>query len=146
MQSQEAAILHYTYTRFSDLKGRRDRCDCAPTEKDVERCFILPFDREAFMASSLKDEVELRKWFRERLVWDDPEVVTNMIKAGLFARISVPQVLMKHLVLKAVRVVWVCCGCVGQVKIVAQEREDNATAGPPVVEAEVGQPAADVAV
>ena len=38
-------MLHYTFTRFSDLKARRDRCDCAPTEEDAKRCFILPFDR-----------------------------------------------------------------------------------------------------
>jgi len=38
-------VLHYTYNRFSDLKSRRDRCDCAPTEEDAKRCFILPFDR-----------------------------------------------------------------------------------------------------
>lgn len=55
------------------------------------------------MASSLKDEAELQRWFKERLVWDDPQVVTEMIKAGLFTRISLPQVLMKHIVLKAVR-------------------------------------------
>ena len=41
----EGAVLHYTYNRFSDLKSRRDRCDCAPTEEDAKRCFILPFDR-----------------------------------------------------------------------------------------------------
>ena len=38
-------MLHYTYNRFDDLKSRRDRCDCAPTEEDAKRCFILPFDR-----------------------------------------------------------------------------------------------------
>ena len=43
--SDEAAVLHYTYNRFDDLKSRRDRCDCAPTEEDAKRCFILPFDR-----------------------------------------------------------------------------------------------------
>lgn len=43
--SDQAAVLHYTYNRFSDLKSRRDRCDCAPTEEDAKRCFILPFDR-----------------------------------------------------------------------------------------------------
>lgn len=45
--SEEAAVLHYTYNRFGDLKSRRDRCDCAPTEDDAKRCFILPFDRWA---------------------------------------------------------------------------------------------------
>ncbi len=43
--SDQAAVLHYTYNRFEDLKSRRDRCDCAPTEEDAKRCFILPFDR-----------------------------------------------------------------------------------------------------
>jgi len=43
--SDEAAVLHFTYNRFDDLKSRRDRCDCAPTEEDAKRCFILPFDR-----------------------------------------------------------------------------------------------------
>ena len=38
-------MLHFTYNRFQDLKSRRDRCDCAPTEEDAKRCFILPFDR-----------------------------------------------------------------------------------------------------
>lgn len=40
-----AAVLHYTFNRFADLKSRRDRCDCAPTDADAKRCFILPFDR-----------------------------------------------------------------------------------------------------
>ncbi len=43
--SDQAAVLHFTYNRFEDLKSRRDRCDCAPTEEDAKRCFILPFDR-----------------------------------------------------------------------------------------------------
>lgn len=43
--SEQAAVLHFTYNRFEDLKSRRDRCDCAPTEEDAKRCFILPFDR-----------------------------------------------------------------------------------------------------
>jgi hypothetical protein len=42
---EEAAILHYTYTKFSDLTSRRDRCGCKPTKDDVKRCFILEFDR-----------------------------------------------------------------------------------------------------
>ena len=43
-------MLHYTYNRFEDLKSRRDRCDCAPTEDDAKRCFILPFDRSVSLA------------------------------------------------------------------------------------------------
>lgn len=42
---EEAAILHYTYPKFSDLTSRRDRCGCKPTKEDVKRCFMLEFDR-----------------------------------------------------------------------------------------------------
>lgn len=42
---EEAAVLHYTYTKFSDLTSRRDRCGCKPTRDDVKRCFMLEFDR-----------------------------------------------------------------------------------------------------
>lgn len=42
---EEAAILHYTYAKFSDLTSRRDRCGCKPTKEDVKRCFMLEFDR-----------------------------------------------------------------------------------------------------
>ncbi|KAK2078680.1 hypothetical protein QBZ16_003520 [Prototheca wickerhamii] len=48
--SAATGVLHYTYNRLSDFKNRRDRCDCAPTEEDAKRCFILPFDRLAFSA------------------------------------------------------------------------------------------------
>lgn len=41
----EAAVLHYTYSKFSDLTSRRDRCGCKPTKDDVKRCFMLEFDR-----------------------------------------------------------------------------------------------------
>lgn len=46
MTADQVAVLHYVYNRFEDLNSRRDRCDCAPTEEDVKRCFILAFDRE----------------------------------------------------------------------------------------------------
>ncbi|XLS81660.1 hypothetical protein HN51_047491, partial [Arachis hypogaea] len=42
---EEAAVLHYTYAKFSDLTSRRDHCDCKPTKEDVKRCFMLEFDR-----------------------------------------------------------------------------------------------------
>ena len=51
--SDEVAVLHYTYNKFDDLKSRRDRCDCAPTEDDAKRCFILPFDRMVGHSSPL---------------------------------------------------------------------------------------------
>ncbi|KAK9128870.1 hypothetical protein Syun_017667 [Stephania yunnanensis] len=45
---EEAAVLHYTYPKFSDLTSRRDRCGCKPTKEDVKRCFMLEFDRAYF--------------------------------------------------------------------------------------------------
>ncbi|CAI5985248.1 unnamed protein product [Closterium sp. NIES-64] len=41
----EAAVLHFTYTHFSDLTSRRDRCGCKPNSEDVKKCFMLDFDR-----------------------------------------------------------------------------------------------------
>ncbi|KAF8376715.1 hypothetical protein HHK36_031617 [Tetracentron sinense] len=49
---EEAAVLHYTYTKFSDLTSRRDRCGCKPAKDDVKRCFMLEFDRAAFIIAS----------------------------------------------------------------------------------------------
>ncbi|KAE8098708.1 hypothetical protein FH972_016752 [Carpinus fangiana] len=45
----EAAVLHYTYPKFSDLTSRRDRCGCKPTKEDVKRCFMLEFDRSVII-------------------------------------------------------------------------------------------------
>ena len=48
---------------------------------------------QAFLAASLKNDQELLGWFNERLVWNDPAVVTELLKNGLFVRIFAPQVL-----------------------------------------------------
>ena len=50
---EEAAVLHYTYSKFSDLTSRRDRCGCKPTTEDVKRCFMLDFDRSVSLDLSL---------------------------------------------------------------------------------------------
>lgn len=49
---EEAAVLHFTYTKFSDLTSRRDRCGCKPTKEDVKRCFMLDFDRDVSILAS----------------------------------------------------------------------------------------------
>jgi hypothetical protein len=49
---EEAAVLHYTYAKFSDLTSRRDRCGCKPTKEDVKRCFMLEFDRSVSFSFS----------------------------------------------------------------------------------------------
>ena len=48
---------------------------------------------QAFMAASLKSDEELVDWFRQRLVWDDPAIVQDLLKRGLFSRIYTPQVI-----------------------------------------------------
>lgn len=93
--SEQGAVLHYTYNRFSDLISRRDRCDCAPTKEDAERCFILPFDRQAFLEASLKTDAQLMKFFKQRLVWDNVETVGEMLQKGLFVRLYEPQLLVR---------------------------------------------------
>jgi len=93
--SEQSAVLHYTFNRFADLISRRDRCDCKPTKEDAERCFILPFDRLAFLEASLKTDAELMKFFRERLVWDNKETVIELLRKGLFVRLYEPMLLMR---------------------------------------------------
>ena len=110
------------------------RCDCAPTEEDAKRCFILPFDRmvsapsqtfvgagachwatlvlsrsvrlgqvgfttaltglvvQAFLEASMKSDAELLQWFNDRLVWNSPTVVNELLRNGLFVREFAPQV------------------------------------------------------
>jgi hypothetical protein len=91
----QSAVLHYTYNRFSDLKSRRDRCDCAPMKEEVEKCFILDFDRLAFMEASLSTDDELMRFFKDRLVWDDKSEVDDLLKKGLFGRLYEPQLLLR---------------------------------------------------
>ena len=47
---------------------------------------------QAFLAASMKSDEELMGWFRERLVWNDPAVVMDLLKNGLFVRLYTPQV------------------------------------------------------
>uniref|UniRef100_A0A0D9Y5P2 Glycosyltransferase family 92 protein n=1 Tax=Oryza glumipatula TaxID=40148 RepID=A0A0D9Y5P2_9ORYZ len=79
---EEAAILHYTYTKFSDLTSRRDRCGCKPTKEDVKRCFILEFDRLAFIIASTATEEEMRNWFREHVLWNDKDTNLKLLRKG----------------------------------------------------------------
>lgn len=45
----EAVVLHYTYTTFSDLSSKRDRCSCK--QSDAESCFLSNFDRDVGLHS-----------------------------------------------------------------------------------------------
>jgi len=58
--------------------------------ENTRRASVSPL--QAFLAASLKTDGELLEWFRQRLVWNDPEVVKTLVKNGLFYRIYTPQV------------------------------------------------------
>ncbi|CAH1434274.1 unnamed protein product [Lactuca virosa] len=93
----EAAVLHYTYTKFSDLTSRRDRCGCKPTKEEVKRCFMLEFDRAAFIIASTATEEEMLNWYREHVVWTDKELQKKLMKKGILIRIYAPMVIMQGL-------------------------------------------------
>ncbi|KAL2898407.1 Glycosyltransferase-like KOBITO 1 [Bienertia sinuspersici] len=86
----EAAVLHYTYSKFSDLTSRRDRCGCKPTKEDVKRCFMLEFDRAAFIIASTATEEEMQKWYQEHVVWGDKALNLKLMRKGILTRIYAP--------------------------------------------------------
>ncbi|CAN1124728.1 Glycosyltransferase-like At3g57200 [Linum perenne] len=94
---EEAAVLHFTYTKFSDLTSRRDRCGCKPTKVDVKRCFMLEFDRAAFIIASTATDEEMLRWYRERVVWTDKQLVLKLQKKGILTRIYSPMVIIQAL-------------------------------------------------
>ncbi|CAL0326619.1 unnamed protein product [Lupinus luteus] len=94
---QEAAVLHYTYPKFSDLISRRDRCGCKPTMEDVKRCFMLEFDSHAFIIASTATEEEMRQWYREHIVWTDKELNSKLLRRGIMTRIYDPMVIVQNL-------------------------------------------------
>ncbi|MCL7038887.1 hypothetical protein MKW94_021207 [Papaver nudicaule] len=93
----EAAILHYTYTKFSDLTSRRDRCGCKPTKEDVKRCFMLEFDRAAFIIASTATEEEMRRWYHEHIVWSDKALNMKLMRKGILTRIYAPMAIIQGL-------------------------------------------------
>ncbi|TYG96660.1 hypothetical protein ES288_A11G369100v1 [Gossypium darwinii] len=93
----EAAVLHYTYPKFSDLTSRRDRCGCKPTKEDVKRCFMLEFDRAAFIIASTATEEEMLRWYREHVVWTDKELKLKLLRRGILTRIYAPMVIIQGL-------------------------------------------------
>ncbi|KAJ0099365.1 hypothetical protein Patl1_20424 [Pistacia atlantica] len=91
----EAAVLHYTYPKFSDLTSRRDRCGCKPTKEDVKRCFMLEFDRAAFIIASTATEEEMLRWYREHIVWTDKTLNLKLLKKGILTRIYAPMAIIQ---------------------------------------------------
>ncbi|CAN4118487.1 unnamed protein product [Withania somnifera] len=94
---EEAAVLHYTYPKFSDLTSRRDRCGCKPTKEDVKRCFMLEFDRAAFIIASTLPKEEMLRWYREHVVWTDKALTQKLMKKGILTRIYTPMTIIQGL-------------------------------------------------
>ncbi|KAK2631247.1 hypothetical protein EUGRSUZ_L03186 [Eucalyptus grandis] len=92
---EKAAVLHYTYAKFSDLTSRRDRCGCKPTKEDVKRCFMLEFDRSAFIIASTATEDEMLNWYHEHVVWGDKDIKIKLLRKGILTRIYAPMLLYK---------------------------------------------------
>ncbi|CAO2822273.1 unnamed protein product [Amaranthus hypochondriacus] len=90
IKMEEAAVLHYTYTKFSDLTSRRDRCGCKPTKDDVKRCFMLEFDRAAFIIASTATKEEMLQWYQEHVVWNNGTLKQKLMKYGILLRIYAP--------------------------------------------------------
>ncbi|XP_052170495.1 glycosyltransferase-like At2g41451 [Diospyros lotus] len=93
----EAAVLHYTYPKFSDLTSRRDRCGCKPTKEEVKRCFMLEFDRAAFIIASTATEDEMLHWYHEHIVWTDKALNMKLLRKGILTRIYAPMVIVQGL-------------------------------------------------
>lgn len=93
----EAAVLHYTYAKFSDLTSRHDRCGCKPTKEHVKKCFFLEFDRDAFIIASSSTEEEMLNWYREHVVWTNKNLTKKLMKEGILTRIYAPMVIIQGL-------------------------------------------------
>ncbi|KAI5397150.1 Glycosyltransferase-like KOBITO 1 [Lathyrus oleraceus] len=85
------------YTKFTDLTSRRDRCGCKPTKDDVKRCFMLDFDRAAFVIASTATEEEMLQWYREHIVWTDKALKMKLTRTCILSRIYAPMVIMQSL-------------------------------------------------
>ncbi|KAF9679589.1 hypothetical protein SADUNF_Sadunf06G0030500 [Salix dunnii] len=92
---EEAAVLHYTYPKFSDLTTRFDLCGCKPTLEDVKRCSMLEFNRAAFISVSTVTEEEVLHWSQERILWTDEAL--KLLRKGILTRIYAPMVVVHGL-------------------------------------------------
>ncbi|CAO2831668.1 unnamed protein product [Amaranthus hypochondriacus] len=98
LESDEAAVLHYTYARFSDLTSRRDRCNkCQPTKEDVKRCFWLEFDQSAYIIASTETPEKMLQWYQDHVVWTNEEMNLRLLKYGVMTRIYTPMVIIQKL-------------------------------------------------
>ncbi|XP_061963254.1 glycosyltransferase-like At3g57200 [Populus nigra] len=91
---EEAAVLYYTYPKFSDLTSRHDQCGCKPTKEDVKRCFMF---MAAFIIASTVTEEEMLHWYQERIMWTDEALKLKLLRKGILTRIYTPTVVVHGL-------------------------------------------------
>ncbi|KAH9679705.1 glycosyltransferase-like KOBITO 1 [Citrus sinensis] len=75
----------------------RDRCGCKPAKEDVKRCFMLEFDRAAFIIASTAIEDEMLSWYREHVVWADKTLKRKLMMKGILTRIYAPMIITQGL-------------------------------------------------
>ncbi|KAH9648935.1 glycosyltransferase-like KOBITO 1 [Citrus sinensis] len=75
----------------------RDRCSCKPAKEDVKRCFMLEFDRAAFIFASTATEDEMLSWNREHVVWADKTLKRKLMMKGILTRIYAPMIITQGL-------------------------------------------------
>tara|TARA_B100001758_G_scaffold246401_1_gene261390 strand:- start:797 stop:2065 length:1269 start_codon:yes stop_codon:yes gene_type:complete len=118
-----AKILHYPYMNFNESKQRLRNCPCdakSPLDTEIiNQCFLLDFDRQAFGALVLnerhsgnedddeEEEEDVQRasrrqqteedWYNHRVVFDDADVTTRLVRAGVLERIHAPGLLVNAL-------------------------------------------------
>ena len=84
----ESAVLHYPFVSAARARERAHRCDCA----DVKECSMLAFD--LVLADKVRREAaDFESWFDERVVESNSTRREALLKAGVYARIHAPTLL-----------------------------------------------------
>jgi hypothetical protein len=86
--TSESAILHYPFVSAARARERAHRCDCT----DVKECSMLAFD--LVLANKVRGEAaDFESWFDERVVENNSTRREALLKAGVYARIHAPTLL-----------------------------------------------------
>ncbi|KAJ9181055.1 hypothetical protein P3X46_009227 [Hevea brasiliensis] len=75
--------------KISDLTSRGNRRGCKPTKDDVKRCFMLEFDRAAFIIASTAPEEEMLRTGNV-FVWTEKSLNIELMRKGILTRIYAP--------------------------------------------------------
>ncbi|BBN20123.1 hypothetical protein MPTK1_8g16610 [Marchantia polymorpha subsp. ruderalis] len=96
--ADEAVVLHYTYTKFSDLTAMRSLCDeCQAVPKLARRCFLNEFDSAAFIAAKTLSDEGLFQWYKDHVVWQNKTLVHKLVQRSILVRNHIPQIIIQGL-------------------------------------------------